>query len=339
MSPFRPERSRGFIRRPDPEELMELGRREHLALTRDEAERYARILDGVLGQVDRLDELHRERAPLRHLDREPGRPPTPREDPGNAFTWVGRVTGSGEGPLAGLRAAVKDNIAVAGMPVSNGSRLAAYVPTADAVVVERLLDAGADVVGKLNMDDFASGGLGETSVFGAPRNPVDPARSAGGSSGGTGAAVAAGAIDVGLAVDQGGSGRVPAAFCGVVSLKATQGLIPSHGITHMDHTIDSVAPTARSVALTAAITDAIAGHDDRDPQWVRARPGRPRASTRCRRASRACASGWCRRRRTRASASPRSCAAWTPRSRRWRARAPTSCRPPCRSGPTAGRSR
>ena len=158
---------------------------------------------------------------------------------------------------------------MAGVPTTNGSNLTPFTPAVDAVVVERLLDAGGVIVGKLNMDDFGAAGTGETSAFGPPRNPVDPTRSAGGSSGGSGAAVRAGAVDLALAVDQGGSGRIPAAFCGVVAAKATHGLVPSFGITHIDHTIDSVTPIGRNVPDTALLLEVIAGPDHRDPQWVR----------------------------------------------------------------------
>jgi len=273
VSPAGRDRSRGFIRRPTADELIDVGRREFLSLGRAEAELYAEIVGGILGQLDTLDALDVPAAVPSHARvRDLGGPPAAADNPHNTFLHRCRIEGSGTGPLAGMRAAVKDNIAVARVPTTNGARLTAHAPTADAVVVERLLDAGADLVGKLNMDDFGSGGTGETSAFGPARNPLDPARSPGGSSGGTGAAVAAGEVEVGLAVDQGGSGRVPASFCGVVALKATQGLIPSHGVTHMDHTLDCVSPTAKTVALCATIADVVSGHDDRDPQWVRAAP-------------------------------------------------------------------
>src|SRR5207248_7174936 len=114
------------------------------------------------------------------------------------------------------------------------------------------------ITGKLNMDEFGAAGTGESSTYGPPRNPIDPAYSAGGSSGGAGAAVRAGECDLALAVDQGGSGRIPAAFCGVVAAKATHGLVPSHGVTHIDHTIDSVTPLARTVPDAALLLQAIA---------------------------------------------------------------------------------
>jgi amidase len=139
----------------------------------------------------------------------------------------------------------------------------------DAVVVERILDAGGSIVGKLNLDDFSASGFGDTSVFGPARNPLDPARSAGGSSSGSSAAVAAGLVDMALGVDQGGSVRMPAAACGLVGLKPTHGLVPSFGVTHMDHTLDSIGPIARTVADAALLLSVIAGPDWRDPQWVR----------------------------------------------------------------------
>jgi amidase len=170
----------------------------------------------------------------------------------------------------GKAVGLKDNIRLAGIPMTNGSALLAdYTPSVDAVVVERLLDAGAVIVGKLNMDDFAFSGTSETSAFGCIGNPVNPEYSAGGSSGGCGAAVASGDVDLALAVDQGGSGRIPASWCGVVALKPTHGLVPSFGITYLDHTLDCISPTARSVAEVARALEVLAGEDDRDPQWVR----------------------------------------------------------------------
>ncbi len=262
-------RLRGFLRRPTIEELIELARREHLSLTPAEGAMYADALDGVLAMLDRLDELDPGTRPLRWTDRDPGRRPSAEEDPYNAFVRLCTVKGASTGPLVGKRVGIKDNLAVAGVPLSNGSRTASFTPTADSVAVQRLLDAGGVVVGKLNLDDFSASGTGESSFFGPPRNPHDRTRSAGGSSGGSGSAVASGHVDLALGVDQGGSARIPASFCGVVSLKATHGLIPSQGVSHIDHTIDYVCPIARTVELAALATDVLAGYDDRDPQWVR----------------------------------------------------------------------
>lgn len=265
-------RIRGFVRRPTPERVTALGAAEHLALTAHEAEQYAAVLDQVLVGVDRLDELTAPVPPLAFTDRDPGGPPTEAQDPFHAFVRRCRVTGAPDGPLARLTVGVKDNLAVAGVPITNASRTLSHVPTTDAVVVTRLLEAGADVVGKTNLDDFSTSGTGESSWYGPPRNAVDAARSAGGSSGGSGSAVRSGAVDLAIGVDEGGSARIPASFNGVVSIKPTQGLVPSHGMTYMDHTIDGVCPIARTVELTARMLDVMSGHSDRDPQWVRGRP-------------------------------------------------------------------
>jgi amidase len=265
-------RIRGFIRRPTPAQLTEIAKQEYLTLTPTEAEQYADVLDGIFAAIDRLDELPVTTPRLRHLHRDPGEVPNDVEDPFHAFVRRCFVKGADSGPLHGHRIGVKDNLAVAGIPITNASRTLSYTPTTDAVVVERLLDAGADVVGKTNLDDFSTSGTGESSWFGPARNAVDPRRSAGGSSGGSGSAVRSGAVDLAIGVDEGGSARIPASFNGVVSIKPTQGLVPSHGLTYMDHTIDGICPIAPTVADTALMLDVMSGHSSRDPQWVRGRP-------------------------------------------------------------------
>ncbi len=234
------------------------------------------LLPGWLRQsldaLERLEEVGEDSVPLGSLHRDPGRQPRPQEDPYNAFVRFCEVRGAAEGRLAGRRVAVKDCIAVAGIPQSDGGGRRPYlVPTEDAVVVERVLRAGGTIVGKTNMEDMAVG-AGEGSFFGAARNPNDPARSTGGSSSGSAAAVAAGLVDMALGSDQAGSVRVPAAWCGVVGMKATHGLVPSYGLTYMDHTLDHIGPITKSVADNALMLEVIAGADWRDPQWVRDLP-------------------------------------------------------------------
>jgi amidase len=260
----------GYIPRPTRDRLRSLASLEYMALTDAEASAIETLADGVLGMLDRLDELPQPQAALKYPTRDRGYRPSPAEDPYNAFIWRCHVQGAPAGKLAGKRIGLKDNIRLAGVPMTNGSYLLAdFVPSVDAVVAERLLDAGAVIVGKLNMDDFALAGTSETSAFGCIRNPANPEFSAGGSSGGSGAAVASGDVDIALAVDQGGSARIPASWCGVVGLKPTHGLVPSFGITYLDHTLDFVSPIARSVAEVALTLEVIAGDDPRDPQWVR----------------------------------------------------------------------
>jgi amidase len=254
---------------PTRDEVVAMARREGIELRDGEAEEILPTVSAIVRAARRADGLEAMTPTLRFPERDPGGPPDPGADPYNSLIRACHVRGRADGPLAGRTVGLKDNISVAGVPTTNASPLAPHTPAVDAVVAERVLEAGATITGKLNMDDMSACGTGESSAYGPARNPVDPARSAGGSSGGAGAAVRGGVVDLALGVDQGGSGRIPAAFCGVVGLKATLGLIPSFGVTHLDHTIDSVTPIGRTVADVALLLEAVAGTDWRDPQWVR----------------------------------------------------------------------
>jgi amidase len=263
------KRSRGHLRRPSAEELRACAARDYLELSIGECEALLPFVDEYLEVLDEVEELPELLPPLRHVTRDPGRAPRPEEDPYNAFTRLCRIEGADRGPLAGKRIGIKDNIAVAGVPLTNASRTLSSIPSVDAVVVERILDAGGTIVGKLNLDDFSSSGYGDTSFFGPTRNPRKPTHSPGGSSSGAASAVASGAVDLALGADQGGSVRIPAAMCGCVGIKATHGLVPSFGITYMDHTLDAIGPLGATVEDVATLLGVIAGHDWRDPQWVR----------------------------------------------------------------------
>src|SRR5262245_40620070 len=266
MSPH--PRNLGHLRPPTTEDLLHASEREQLGLSALECEELRPFAEAFVRTLDDVEDLPDLVVPARY-PRAPGRRPSPEEDPVNAFVRVCHVEGASDGALAGKRIGIKDNIAVAGVPLTNGSRTLSYTPQHDAVVVERILDAGGVIVGKTNLDDFSASGFGDTSVFGPPRNPLEPSRSPGGSSGGSSAAVAAGLVDMALGVDQGGSVRMPAAACGLVGLKATHGLVPTFGVTHMDHTLDCIGPITRTVRDAALLLSVIAGEDWRDPQWVR----------------------------------------------------------------------
>jgi len=197
-------------------------------------------------------------------DAEPGGPEAD-DDPLNAFVTRTRLEPVAEGPLSGLTVAVKDNISTAGVRTTCASRmLADYVPPYDATVVERLRAAGATVVGKTNMDEFGMGTTTETSAFGPTLNPVDGTRVAGGSSGGSAAAVASGEADLALGSDTGGSIRCPAAFCGVVGIKPTYGLVSRYGLVAYANSLEQIGPIAPTVEAAAGLLEVIAGPDPRD---------------------------------------------------------------------------
>ena len=248
---------------PTVAELRELADALHLDPS-DEA--LATFADRIADELDAYDLVREYAATSDHEPPERAASRAP-DDPYNAWITECDIRGADGGPLAGWDVAIKDNVGVAGVEMTCGSRvMEGYVPATDATIVTRLLDAGARLVGKTNMDDMAFTGVGHSSAYGPTLNPHDPDRLSGGSSGGSAIAVAEDEADLAIGADQGGSIRVPAAWCGVVGHKPTHGLVPYTGIAGIENTIDHVGPLAADIETVAQALTVLAGRDPDDPR-------------------------------------------------------------------------
>ena len=227
---------------------------------------YTPLVAAFLTSYDAVEELYQQIAPQQPTDR-PSTRPADADNPLGAWYVTTEIAGAAEGPLAGYRVAVKDNVEVAGVPMMNGSAtLEGFVPSRDATVVTRLLAAGATVAGKAVCEDLCFSGASHTSKTGPVRNPWDPSRTTGGSSSGSAALVAAGEVDIAIGGDQGGSVRMPSAFSGIVGHKPTHGLVPYTGAFPIEMTLDHLGPMTRTVADAARMLQVMAGRDGLDPR-------------------------------------------------------------------------
>lgn len=243
-----------------------------------DAARYAALASATLQSIGLLELLPLP-GPWPDPERTSWHRPSTAENPLGAWHVRGELRTRSEGALAGRTVALKDNVLLAGAPLANGSTiLGDYRPREDATIITRMLAAGATIVGKTVCEAYCFSAGSHTSASGVVRNPHDPERSAGGSSTGCAVVVATGEADMAIGCDQGGSIRLPAAFCGIVGLKPTWGLVPYTGILGMNFTVDHAGPMTRNVADNALLLEIIAGPDGQDPRQHGARVGAYRAA-------------------------------------------------------------
>jgi amidase len=211
-----------------------------------------------------LDALPDELPPVKY-PRGPMHRPGPEENPHGAWYVKTSIKGAPGGKLAGRRVALKDNVCLAGVPMMVGADLLeGYVPDVDATVVERILDAGGEIAGKAVCEYYCVSGGSHTSSTGPVHNPRKRGYTAGGSSSGSAALVAAGDVDLAIGGDQAGSIRIPASHCGIVGLKPTYGLVPYTGIAPLEITLDTCGPMTANVRDNALLLEVIAGPDGID---------------------------------------------------------------------------
>ena len=244
-----------------------IGEAVGIDLDRDAAEFFAEHIDATLRTYYRPLDAMSDEPPHVRFPRTPGFRPAAEDNPFNAWYWCTEIHGNDEGPLAGRTVAVKDNIAVAGVPMMNGaSTLEGYIPEFDATVVDRVLEAGATITGKSNCEYLCYSGSSHTNALGQTHNPWKHGYSTGGSSSGSAALVAGGIADLAIGGDQGGSVRVPSSFCGIYGMKPTYGLVPYTGAMVVEAMLDHLGPMTSSVADNALLLDVLAGPDGLDPR-------------------------------------------------------------------------
>src|SRR5881398_1676907 len=252
--------------KPTIEQLREIAQTYGLHLSDTDLESFTGLMSAGIESYRRIDQLTEPALAVRY-PRTGGHRPAADENPLNAWYQKCSIKGASSGSLAGKRIAIKDNVCVAGVPMMNGSSvLESYVPDFDATIVTRILDAGGEIVGKAVCEHLCFSGGSHTSDTGPVLNPHDPKRSAGGSSSGSAALVAAGECDMAIGGDQGGSIWIPSSYSGAVGHKPTYGLVPYTGVFPIELTLDHTGPIARTAAVCAALLEAIAGPDGLDPR-------------------------------------------------------------------------
>ena len=254
------------VKRPTLEQMMDIVDSLGMNMTAERVGEFMAQMEGNFVAYDIVDQMPDD-IPVVKYPRTPGYRPTAEENKFNAWYVKTDIHGAPSGKLKGKTVAIKDNVCVAGVPMMNGSStLEGYVPNLDATIVTRLLDAGAVIKGKSHCELFCLSGGSHTGALGPVHNPHKHGYSAGGSSSGSGALVAAGEVDLAIGGDQGGSIRMPAAFCGIYGMKPTHGLVPYTGVMPIESTIDHTGPMTATVADNALMLEVLAGPDGLDPR-------------------------------------------------------------------------
>ena len=229
---------------------------------------------GPLAQAYAALDAMPDEVPAVKYPRRPFHRPQGGENRHGAWYVKTAIKGAPSGKLAGRRVALKDNVCLAGVPMMIGADVfEGYVPDVDATIVERILDAGGEIAGKAVCEYFCVSGGSHTSSTGPVQNPRKPGFSAGGSSSGSAALVAAGDVDMAIGGDQAGSIRIPASHCGIVGLKPTYGLVPYTGIAPLEITLDTCGPMTGTVRDNALLLEVIAGAGT--PRWRESMPSGP----------------------------------------------------------------
>jgi len=251
---------------PTPAQLRSVAEQCGLSLTDDDVASFRGLMQGSIEAYNLVATMPDE-VPEVKYPRTPGRRPSAEENPRNAWYRKSTVKGAASGKLKGKTVALKDNIMLAGVPMTNGSStLEGYVPDFDATIVTRMLDAGAEIAGKTHCEHFCLSGGSHTGSYGPVHNPHKMGYSAGGSSSGSGVVVSLGEVDMAIGGDQGGSIRMPASFCGIYGMKPTWGLVPYTGIMPIEIYVDHTGPMTATVADNALLLEVLAGDDGYDPR-------------------------------------------------------------------------
>ena len=254
------------IKRPNLEQLRAVAEDLGMHMSVADLESYSELLQPNFAAYDIIESMA-DYVPEVKYPRTPGYRPEGEENKYNAWYVKTDIKGAPTGKLAGKTIAIKDNVCVAGVPMMNGaSTLEGYIPDTDATIITRILDAGGTIVGKTHCEYFCFSGGSHTNATGPVHNPHKMGYSAGGSSSGSGVVVANGEVDMAIGGDQGGSIRMPAAYCGVYGMKGTHGLVPYTGVMPIEITLDHTGPMTNNVRDNALLLEVLAGADGLDPR-------------------------------------------------------------------------